>query len=127
MKRSFSSIASHVATDELKRLQDLNIFTAQKDFIVFELKKSIAKIPSIEELLYNIMGVLTDKIDEWEMIGNSRKHSFVKVKSILILLIKKLLALSLYIMDGEGEEKDLFKRKKMRFERYIKIFKVSFL
>lgn len=113
MKRSLSSIPSHVALDELKRLQDLNIFTAQKDFIVYELKKSIAKIPSIEELIYNIMGVICDKIDDWELLSNKRKHSFVK-----------FLAISLYIIDGEGEEKDLFKRKKLRFDRYIKIFKV---
>lgn len=78
LPRSLSSLPSDIATEELKRLQELNLFTAQKDIFVIEMKKSMAKIPGIDELLYSIIAMANEKIEDC-CIHTYQKHHLVKV------------------------------------------------
>lgn len=93
----------------------MNLFTAQKEIFIIELKKSLSKIPGIEELLCSIIHLSNDKID------NTTTLLYTHQKQKLV----KLVTLSLYVLDGENEDKDLLKHRKLKFDKLGKMFKVN--
>jgi len=106
-------LPSNIANDELKRLQELGIFVATKDSFLFELRNRLAAIGSMDTVLIAFVNGAASLLESAETLSKDDHIHVIK-----------LLLLSLFLLDEDGDPKEIFKKKKIKVDRITKIFKV---
>ncbi|KAI9101038.1 cytoplasmic fragile-X interacting family-domain-containing protein [Phlyctochytrium arcticum] len=102
-----------VGEDETIMQHKLYSFLANSDQYSSELKNSLHKLPpGFEEILVEIVEHCADRIESGMYIFPKQKHTYYRT-----------IAFGLYLLDSDGEDHDITKRKKFKLERLGKILK----
>ncbi|KAG4093054.1 cytoplasmic FMR1-interacting [Neocallimastix lanati (nom. inval.)] len=116
-RRSFSNLPNDylakidkAAIDEIN--QSLYLFLAERDQFITDIKNIFQKNSRLEEIFTEIMNFYVDAFEnnQWFM---------PKERNILL----KAMAIGIFILDGTDDSKSILKNKKIKIDRFYKIFK----
>ena len=94
-------------------LPKLAFFLATQDQFFLDVKKMLATlVTSHEDVLQDMINLCIDRFESGEYLLPSTKFTYLKAMAVAIPLL-----------DGEGDEKDITKRKKFKLDKLGKIFK----
>ena len=95
---------------------ELNMFFAQRDIFVSELKRAVQPTKGYDVAIESIVVSIVDQLFKDSYMKLQRKEKLIKG-----------LAVCLYLIDNEGEEPDVFKRKRLKMDRVEEVFQVRIL
>ncbi|KAJ3036755.1 Cytoplasmic FMR1-interacting protein 2 [Rhizophlyctis rosea] len=113
-KRALPNLPSDmVHEDETQMHNQLYFFLAQHDQFSAALKKSLNNLhTSYEDIIVDLLTLCADRLEKGVWTVPETKWMYLKA-----------MAFGLYVLDGEGEDHDITKRKKLKIDRFGKIFK----
>ncbi|KAJ3091316.1 Cytoplasmic FMR1-interacting protein 2, partial [Quaeritorhiza haematococci] len=113
-KRAFSNLPKDIVEDETTINHKLYFFLGQHDQFSIELKKSLANVPGYDDVMQDVMVFCASSLENGNYLLHDKKHGYLKA-----------LAFGMYLIDGDGEEKDITRRKKLKLDRFGKLFKAT--
>lgn len=100
---------------EFAVLPKLGFFLASKDQFSNDLKKSLSAMSgTYADILTDMINLCVDHLEKGLYVIASTKHAYLRA-----------IALAIFLLDGEGDEMDFNKKKKIKVEKIIKLFKVD--
>ncbi|KAJ3281602.1 Cytoplasmic FMR1-interacting protein 2, partial [Borealophlyctis nickersoniae] len=99
--------------DDTAMHHKLYFFLAQQDQFATELKKSCTNLhSSYEDVVVDLLNLCADLVEGGVWVVPETKFMYLKA-----------MAFGLYLLDGEGDDHDITRRKKLKVDRFGKIFK----
>ncbi|KAI8847612.1 cytoplasmic fragile-X interacting family-domain-containing protein [Chytridium lagenaria] len=117
MNNDFSLFKSlpkdYVIEDQTTQYHRLYLFLGQQDQFATELKRSLQEnCKHADEILMSFLSYAIDAVDSKNFSLPTSRHTFIRS-----------IAFSLYLIDDMGEERDIHKRKKLKLDKFGKLFK----
>ena len=111
-KRTMTTIPRDLVDEDASSLHKLNLFLGMNDQFSFELKKQVNSISGSEDLIMDMINYCADCLESKLHLLPATKYSYLKA-----------ISLGLLILDNEGDERDITKKKKIKLDRLAKIIK----
>ncbi|TPX72953.1 hypothetical protein SpCBS45565_g00163 [Spizellomyces sp. 'palustris'] len=112
-RRAVQSANRNVSEDETIMQHKLYSFLANQDQYSSELKNSLSKLSSThEDIITDMIENCADRIESGQYLLPKTKYMYYRAISF-----------GLYLLDKEGEEHDITRRKKFKLDRFGKILK----
>ncbi|KAJ3182845.1 Cytoplasmic FMR1-interacting protein 2 [Gaertneriomyces sp. JEL0708] len=112
-RRAVQSSGKEMNEDETIMQHKLYSFLANQDQYSSELKNALLKLaPTYEEIIVDMLETCADLVEHGRHLLPQTKHTYLRAMSF-----------GLYLLDKEGDENDINKRKKFKLERFGKIFR----
>nr|KAJ3422345.1 Cytoplasmic FMR1-interacting protein 2 [Polyrhizophydium stewartii] len=114
-KRAMSNFPKEQTESEIMLLPKLAFFVAQQDQFAIDVKKAIAAMSNTyEDILHDMINLCVDYIDSDHYLTPATRYCYLRAMAFAVL-----------ILDGEGDERDFTKRKKLKVDKLGKIFKAT--
>ncbi|KAJ3311868.1 Cytoplasmic FMR1-interacting protein 2 [Boothiomyces sp. JEL0838] len=114
-KRAKSVLVKDQSDPEFAILPKLVFFLANKDHFANDLKKALSTMNSFyEEIFLDMINMCADFIEKGHYLTPNTKHMYVRA-----------IAFAIFLIDGEGDDMDFVKKKKIKPERLIKLFRTT--
>ncbi|KAJ3262628.1 Cytoplasmic FMR1-interacting protein 2 [Boothiomyces macroporosus] len=114
-KRAKSVLVKDQSDPEFAILPKLVFFLANKDHFANDLKKALSTMNSFyEEIFLDMINMCADFIEKGHYLTPNTKHIYVRA-----------IAFAIFLIDGEGDDMDFVKKKKIKPERLIKLFRTT--
>jgi hypothetical protein len=68
-----------VGVEEIRKIQEVNMFIGQKDFMVYEIRKTVIKTAHFEDLITSICNICVDMLDGNAILHYTEKANLIKV------------------------------------------------
>ncbi|KAJ3384847.1 Cytoplasmic FMR1-interacting protein 2 [Lobulomyces angularis] len=111
-RRNATQLPRKLAEDDAAQIHKLIIFLGSQDQFSLELKKALAAIPQSDDVLVEVVNACADCLENKRYILSEKKHAYLKA-----------VAFGLYLLDGDIDEKDINKKKKIKLDRLGKLMK----
>ncbi|KAJ3322394.1 Cytoplasmic FMR1-interacting protein 2 [Boothiomyces sp. JEL0866] len=114
-KRAKSVLVKDQSDPEFAILPKLVFFLANKDHFANDLKKALSTMNSFyEEIFLDMINMCTEYIEKGHYLTPTTKHIYIRAT-----------AFAIYLIDGDGDDMDFIKKKKIKPERLIKLFRTT--
>jgi hypothetical protein len=100
--------------DEPTKNHLLNVFLGMQDQFSSELRTLFIQTPAFDELVVDTINFCSDALEGKKYLLAETKHAYLKA-----------IAFGLFLLDGEGDEKDITKRKRIKLGTLAKILKAT--
>ncbi|TPX31592.1 hypothetical protein SmJEL517_g05099 [Synchytrium microbalum] len=111
-KRALSDLQRNgLAEDETAINHVLYLFLGQQDQFINELKTALVTISGFDEIVQDMMYHCQSALESGQYVLCETKHMYLKA-----------IAMGLFLLDDKGEEKDIYKRKKLKNTPVIPLF-----
>ncbi len=111
--------------DETVENHHLYTFLGTQNVFGLKLKERLGAIGGYDELLIDMVNACASMFDNRLYLTPAEKHSLLKVRSPVSILIAKAMTFGLYLLDQENDhDRDITKKKRLRLEKVSKILKV---
>lgn len=113
-KRNMAMIPEGSPQDDPTKNHLLNVFLGMQDQFSSELRPIFQSTPGFDELVTDTINFCSEYLDGKKYLLAETKHAYLKA-----------IAFGLYLLDGEGDEKDITKRKRINLAKLAKILRVT--
>jgi cytoplasmic FMR1 interacting protein len=113
-KRNMALIPEGSPQDDPTKNHLLNVFLGMQDQFSSELRPLFQAAPSFDELVVDTINFCCDSLSSMKYLLAETKHAYLKA-----------IAFGLYLLDGEGDEKDITKRKRIKLDKLAKILRAT--
>ncbi|KAI8800305.1 cytoplasmic fragile-X interacting family-domain-containing protein [Cladochytrium replicatum] len=112
-KRTLPMMEREISIEvEAQENHKLYLFLGQSNQCANELAKIVDALPGCDEIIQDMANILADYLENGTYMYAEEKHSMLRA-----------MAFALFILDGNSESKDVTKRKKLKIDRFGKLFK----
>ncbi|KAJ3196588.1 Cytoplasmic FMR1-interacting protein 2 [Irineochytrium annulatum] len=114
-KRSLPNLPKDLQIEDQTILHHkIYLFLGQQDQFIGELKKSLQATSGYDEILVDFVNFCAETLESTSFVLPETKHVYLRA-----------MAVALWLLDDASEEKDISKRKRLKLDRFGKIFKAS--
>ncbi|TPX39959.1 hypothetical protein SeMB42_g06173 [Synchytrium endobioticum] len=112
-KRALSDLQRNgLAEDETAINHVLYLFLGQQDQFINELKVTVNNITGADDVVQDLMYHCLAALESAQYVLCETKHMYLKA-----------IATGLFLLDDKGDEKDIYKRKKLKVDKFGQAFK----
>ncbi|KAJ3000421.1 Cytoplasmic FMR1-interacting protein 2 [Globomyces sp. JEL0801] len=116
-KRAKSMLVKDHLDAEFNSLPKLAMFLANKDFCVNEVKRSLSTISNLyEDIFIDLMNLCAEYLEKGHYIFPNSKHTLLRA-----------IAFTIVLLDGDNDEADILKRRKIKTDKIQKILKANLI
>lgn len=102
------------ADEDPGKHHQLNVFLGTQDQFATELRKVFRTAPLFDSMVVDTIIFCSESIDSKKYLLAETKHAYLKA-----------IAFGLFLLDGEGDEKDITKRKNIKLEKLSRMFRAT--
>ncbi|KAH6563780.1 hypothetical protein BASA62_008306 [Batrachochytrium salamandrivorans] len=114
-KRAMSNFPKEQSESELMILPKLVFFVAQQDQFANDIKKALSTMSSTyEDIFHDMINICVDYTETQQYTTPLEKNIYLRAMAFAVTLL-----------DGESDDRDFTKRKRLKVERLGKIFKAT--
>eukprot|EP00002_Diphylleia_rotans_P029065 TRINITY_DN588_c0_g1_i6.p1 TRINITY_DN588_c0_g1~~TRINITY_DN588_c0_g1_i6.p1 ORF type:complete len:1506 (-),score=325.74 TRINITY_DN588_c0_g1_i6:191-4708(-) len=118
-KRAFQNLRSTVASSDqqAEENQRLHLFLANQMSIINNLRTSLVKISGYDDVIGQIITFAIDAFEQHLYVTPQERHTLLRVMALGIFLM------DIESKDGKNSDTIVFRGKKIKIERFAKLFK----
>ena len=114
-KRILSNLKNLVTNMEEETMENhaLYTFLGTQNVFALKLKEKFNQVQGSDEILVDLANYCLSMYERKQFVTPESKH-----------MLLKAMAFTLYLLDQDGEDRDITKKKRLKLDRFTKIFKV---